>query len=145
MYHVEEIVEPIAIKSSGISKSEFVNLLILYLHLSKDIWRFTYRYLREQVVNLFCFSLNLRFFNRGYSLYCNRINLLMRLPVPFVSFLKRVPLGYAAYSSLRVLRMVSFSQFIHKTSKLTAYELYSKNIIVSDTMNVLREELSNMP
>ena len=69
----------------------------------------------------------------------------MRLPVPFVSFLKRVPLGYAAYSSLRVLRMVSFSQFIHKTSKLTAYELYSKNIIVSDTMNVLREELSNMP
>ena len=57
MYHVEEIVEPIAIKSSGISKSEFVNLLILYLHLSKDIWRFTYRYLREQVVNLLLKSL----------------------------------------------------------------------------------------
>ena len=52
------------------------------------------------LTHLFCFSLNLRFFNRGYSFYCNRINLLMRLPVPFVSFLKRGPLGYAAYSSL---------------------------------------------
>ena len=41
--------------------------------------------------------------------------------IPFVSFLKRAPLGFAAYSSLRVLRKVSFSQFIHNTSKLTAY------------------------
>ena len=30
-------------------------------------------------------------------------------------------------------------------SELDGKELYSKNIIVSDTMNVLREELSNMP
>ena len=36
------------------------------------------------LTHLICFSLNLRFFNRGYSFYCNRINLLMRLPVPFV-------------------------------------------------------------
>ena len=30
-------------------------------------------------------------------------------------------------------------------SELDGKELYSKNIIVSDTMNLLREELSNMP
>ena len=30
-------------------------------------------------------------------------------------------------------------------SELDGKELYSKNIIVSDTMNVLRKELSNMP
>ena len=30
-------------------------------------------------------------------------------------------------------------------SELDGKELYSKNIIISDTMNVLREELSNMP
>ena len=30
-------------------------------------------------------------------------------------------------------------------SELDGKELYSKNIIVSDTMNVLREELSDMP
>ena len=30
-------------------------------------------------------------------------------------------------------------------SELDGKELYNKNIIVSDTMNVLREELSNMP
>ena len=41
--------------------------------------------------------------------------------IPFVAFLKPAPLGFVAYSSLRVLRKVSFSHFIHKTSKLTVY------------------------
>ena len=40
---------------------------------------------------------------------------------PSFSFFERVPLDYAACSSLRVLRKVSFSHFMHKTSKLTAY------------------------
>ena len=30
----------------------------------------------------------------------------------------RGPLGYAAYSSLRVLRKVSFTQFMHNTSTI---------------------------
>ena len=43
------------------------------------------------------------------------------------------------------LRGLCPSAKILGVSELDGKELYSKNIIVSDTMNVLREELSNMP
>lgn len=43
------------------------------------------------------------------------------------------------------LRGIYPSAKILGVSELDGKELYSKNIIVSDTMNVLREELSNMP
>ena len=43
------------------------------------------------------------------------------------------------------LRGIYPSAKILGVSELDGKEIYAKNIIVSDTMNVLREELSNMP
>ena len=54
----------------------------------------------------------------------------MRLPVPFVSFLKRGPLGYAACSE-GLKKGIILLQFIHKTSKLTAYASESNLAIES--------------
>ena len=59
------------------------------------------------LTHLFCFSLNLRFFNRGYSFYCNRINLLMRLPVPFVEsrIVDSVLIAKLLIRSIRLIRV----------------------------------------
>ncbi len=45
--------------------------------------------------------------------------------MPFVSFLRRAPLGYAAFSSLRVLRKVSFFPFHAQYVKIDSLPFFS--------------------